>query len=210
MGTLHYIEKADFINISLYQYALFHGSGTRPDAPYPLYTYRLGEELNYPLRLSRNVFRIPPVFQPVTNLVVCEDLNQQLKKLPNLQLLEVQFERLFFLPFDQSPGAGGPAIQDVEEFLEKQPHRPELESEVGRYYELIVPLYSRLQLSRSKLKKVRIGRPGLKTLDIRTSDDVLATYPIFWWEGHLLNEQAYEILAPYLDRSYFDCISEKI
>src|SRR4051812_17977665 len=80
--------------IDAFHYDMFHGREIGEMEPHDY-----GGDLSTPLRLLRNTWRIPDVFQPASNLVVSQAARFELEKLRNIALLRVEFAKLISYPY---------------------------------------------------------------------------------------------------------------
>ena len=138
--------------MSILHYKLFHGQQTR-GSPYRAGIPFFGDKENRPLRITRNVRRIPEVFAPVSSLVISARVRDALGELPFVEYRAVSFPELVDF---EAPALGdtswenNPALREAAE-SEEWPGWPdnlfeylpqaseEQQMSVGSYYEMVVP-----------------------------------------------------------------------
>jgi len=192
------------VRVDGYHYFMFHGTARRHGAKHPLTDYALGDVLEHPVSVTKNVYEISLVFQPATNLIASEFVAGQLAALPNVELLEVKYEKLFWTPYEKGR-FDHEAFEDEDELLGREKHDPSLTEDIGRYFEVIVARLSDVAQHFDGLVPVRLNRPGRHPVDVEVSDKLLEEHPMLWWHGILLAGPAAEIVLPHLDQDYFEC-----
>ncbi|MFV0443413.1 MAG: hypothetical protein ACK5Q5_07565 [Planctomycetaceae bacterium] len=208
--------------VSGYHSMVFHGDGyylSRKSGPGPWPTVpAVNSENRELLHVIRSGRFVPPVFVAGAMLVVCEAVKAKLTTLPNVDVAPVVFERLVDLPMpdigDFSAEARNPIAGEV---LMAAPDVPELHETIGNYYQVLefhsysfkeqYPDYGPVMVNFGTYP----GRPGVgKTSPgpVDASLKMLDEYPMVQLGTvHMLREDAFSLLAPFLNLDYFSIAS---
>lgn len=186
---------------------MFHGAARRPGAAYPRLHYALGAKLEYPLRLTRNVHRLPAIFRPMLNWVVAEEVAEILRQFPNIELLRAEPEKLFDEPYEVGEERWD-EVMDDDDFFDAFPAEGGLAARLGNYFEVIVADYAQLQDRIAKSGPI-VELPTEYSSDperIQLDRQLLEEYPMFR-AGSLavLQGSLYSRIEPFLDRRFFRC-----
>src|SRR6266404_7430553 len=132
-------------DIESFHYEMFHGISARGGVEYPRHKeYKLGDALEIPLSLIKNVFRISEIFCPNTNWVVSSRVQADLRGLPNIAFSKVKFSKIVEYPYypgdysfkqDKAYLACRTSTRS-EDFLKGLPTS---NLKIGEYHELISP-----------------------------------------------------------------------
>jgi hypothetical protein len=147
-------------------------------------------------------------------LVVREDVKRRLSRLQNLEFVEVVIERLIdwampALGDFTDINADRPRRFDefVREKLLTDPDVPEFHDKIGKYYTLLTANMHDLADRYDDIEQVTPDfgsyEPPSEDEPLRVSAKALKEYPILWDKSHILREDAFAILAPFLDLDYY-------
>lgn len=182
----------------------FHGKAKRGGFFPTANDYRITHEPDKPLRLHKNVYNIGNVFAPEFELVVSNLVAKRLARIPNLELLPVQFELLYGYPYEIGDlGCGFKTSDAQERFIDGRKDDPALHSNIGTFYQLeMLPV-------RSIREQYRDTAPTTVELDsesyqIPISSDIFTSHPAYSLGGStIMSNAVYECLEPYVDWTYF-------
>lgn len=190
---------------------MYDGTASRPPRERPPYAVaRIGNDVREPLHVIRSKNIIPDVFKPGSNFVVSEVVRDKLSSLPNLEFLEVVFDRLVDFYYEKGDGSfyyESDTLESPGERLVELPDCPEAHEDVGRFFELINAKNSDIVDNYDSVERicVEIGRPKSHDPVVgHISKQMMTDYPILKVEwGFLFNEEAYRLFEPHIDWDYF-------
>lgn len=208
-------EKCNFIGndvIQLFHFAMFHGLATRGGKEYP-HDPNVWANTEAPetLKIARTGRNVPPVSRPSTHMVVCERLADQLRNVPNIRLLPVEFTRLVDIRYAKGDQSWEEhySRHDPNHYLRRMPDIARFHDEVGRYFEVqtrrlvdIVDQYEGI-----KTIEVESGTPPLaEVVSVRVSHAALLDHPIVYGDltgSVFLTEAVFGLLDADIDRDFF-------
>jgi hypothetical protein len=175
--------------------------------------HHLGDNRREPLRLIRNIWRVPEVFMP-TNcgaLVVSSALKDELSGLPNLEFQQVEFSKKISFPYqagdfsfyDTPIFARDQGIADPRRFMDQFAAIEEATPDLGPYYELIVARHVEIRDHFRNLINVKIKTYSCAQFELALSAELVRNYPIFKHGCHFASGGAWEFLAEHIDWQYF-------
>lgn len=196
-----------------YHRSIYHGMQSHPETlrhaevP-PTITNRNRE----PLHVRRSGRFVPKIWFGCAALIVADDVKTRLERLPNTEFLPVVFDRLTDIPM---PALGDfswyerityPPGPEPDYELETKPDVPEFHSSIGRYWEILS--VNRHELDSQPLDwcqvEINFGSySGALSEDVLVSVSLLREYPFVWSDAFQIREDAFAIIAPYLDLDYF-------
>src|ERR1700733_481314 len=95
---IHVLHKITFFlgnkNIDTFHFTMFHGLEARSGCSDPDKSYFLGDTLEHPLHLTLDLYRINPVIQPGTNLIVTETVKKTMTQFENISFLPVELKKV--------------------------------------------------------------------------------------------------------------------
>lgn len=199
--------------VSTFHKRVFHGRSVYPERDREPGPRRPGPALTNqdrePAHISRSGRFVPPVFSPrIYELIVNENLKERLSKLPNVEFVEVVFERLIDLGMaalgDFSRLGNEPPT--IYEQLRMAPDVAEFHQTIGTYFSVLGANMYALQGKYEDAAEVAINFgsywPGLPKSAL-ISARALKDYPILRGDAHVFREDAFAIIAPYLDLDYY-------
>jgi hypothetical protein len=172
----------------------------------------LGDDLSQPLRLIRTGRIVPHVFSPSVTLVVSADVREKLETLPHIDFLPVVFEKLVdyqfragdFSYFDLPAFRRNPAEANPETLLQRLPDIPELHSQIGSYYEVVVPRLGDIADNYTNLKHFSVKLEHcIGKVECDLSAEIIYAYPIVWRYANIFSEEAFALVSPFIDWDYF-------
>ena len=181
----------------------FHGTCHYAD------DYALGEDLTNPLRLEKNVFRMPGIAQPSLNLVLSDAVRSRIEGVPNIAFNQVVFTKLFSLPFaegDFRHWERGREMAEIDAWIDSLPHDPSLANGLGAYHELVVPrgkdFFPDYAIDTVSVEMASgVVKRGMI---VHASPDFIKEFPIYWDGALLIEGDLFRTaFAPDLDLTYF-------
>lgn len=203
--------------IDFFHYLMFHGKEIDEEPFGRKAGPCLGDEVFEQANLVRNVQQIPHVFEPGCHFVVSEEVKDRLCNISHVAFLPVCFHKVVDFPtwrpgdfsFEQNPEFQRVLKNaKIEELLHRLPDVPSLHGTLGRYYELVVARLSDIAPRYGSVQTFDCVIPmavGWRQ-ELQLSQDLLRDYPIVWSGHTVFNEQAFELISPYLDRDYFGVV----
>ncbi len=196
---------------------VFHGRSSYPDERVtqdwrpPALTNRNRN----PVHISRSGRYVPPIFGDRSyELIVNETIKERLSRLPNVEFVEVVFERLIdwsmpalgdFSEFDTDPPRD--VVKESEQKLLTAPDVPEFHRTIGRYYSLLGANLHDMKGMYDDIQEIQVNFgsyvPPTMSMEPIVSARALNDYPFLWGNVHIFREDAFEIIAPYLDLDYY-------
>ena len=171
--------------------------------------YNLGEEIKSPMKLIKNVYKMPDLFSPhSTVFVVSEKLRKQLAIFPHIEFVKVEFIKLFEFPYEPNDFSfyDIKGFKNPESFIKKQRHNKKLKDQIGDYYEMVIARY---QDFADKFKNLNTCKLSIDYFDdeemneLGFSKELLDEYPIFWEWKTILTEPVFDVLKDYIDPNYY-------
>lgn len=181
--------------------------------------------LDHPLRLYRNAYRIPHLFDPFARLVVSDRVRAGLGELPNIHYSQVEFAVLFWREWEEGVKRAEDeelfeewALHGMEEWLpvfRKLPHRPDLVPQVGPYWEIVCPQYQHVAPGYALGRRIMLVHPSRSSNpagswfseQVHISDRLLRDHPFLRTKaGTMIRDDVYDRLAPYVNLRYFASI----
>jgi hypothetical protein len=158
---------------------------------------------------------VPPVFSPRTyELIVNDEIKRKLQVLPNVEFSEVVFEQLVDLSM---PRWGDFSFEqwsmkeqvELHTYIKGLPDRPEMHDTIGRYYTVLGANLAELRGEVNDLEEdVRLNFgtywPSQQRETTLMSRKALEKYPFARGGTHILRDDAFTIIAPYLDLDMFE------
>lgn len=195
--------------IKAFHYDMFHGCQWSPmerlSRPF------LGEPLNEPLTLLRNVYRIPSVFQDFNTLLLSEHVRAKLAALQNIAFLEVKFHKLIEYPY----AAGDDSFYRSESIddeiklnprllYDRLPTNPALRDKAGRYFELVTPRHADLIARYPGAIEYPYALRTCPQSHVKLSRQIMTDYPILWCGPTLLRGDVFPLIEGDIDWDYFE------
>lgn len=193
--------------LTIFHAEMFHGTGKRYGADYPLMEYKYGNDLEYPLCVCMNVYNHAKIFMPNLSLVVSEDIKRVLEKTPNIDFNKVDFEKLFFYQYEKNASI---YPSSAEKIIKKQKHDPSFVTSIGKYYELIVPMYDDIKDMFDGKETFIISGYDISTVEVEISKDMFKQYPIFWEDSIFINIETFKLIESYLNKDFFECVKIEV
>ncbi|HPF38707.1 MAG TPA: hypothetical protein PK093_08690, partial [Phycisphaerae bacterium] len=194
-----------------YHYQLFHGAAWRDGVRSQIAKGRfIDSGPQSKLVVVRNVYGVPPVYEPGRSLVVSEPLRDKLGGLPGLEFDQVSYMRLFSLPyakgeFDQNLNmewvlySERHSLDDDDWFLLTQVDDISLHWDAPPYFELITMSPSRLE---GRYPEAREFRHTLAYAHL-SEQMLLENAVIPAGHGYLVSPECFSIMDEYIDRDFF-------
>lgn len=185
--------------------------GRPPDWRWPAVTNVNRESLH----VTRSGRFLPPVFGSSFDfLIVSQEVQKSLARLPHVGFSRVVFEQLVDLsmpPLGDFSWFERPDIDtfeaDPDNLLRSLPHDPAFEPRVAGYRQLLPALFDDLapRYNDVETRPVEFGSYAHATSpkQVRLSREMLKEYPIVLSERYLFREDAFALLAPFLDLDYY-------
>jgi hypothetical protein len=188
--------------ITTYHAALFHGNALNKKVD----DNNLGDPLNTPLRLEKDVYDCTHIIQPDRNLVIPESVKRRLAAVSHIAFYAVIFEKLFFFPYKAGELSIGPEdSNDMESWLDSFPGQPSLTQEIEPFYELVLPSHERITPEFSDGHPVEFNLLDWKLSIVELSASMLRKYAAIWTvEGTLFREDVFNLVEPYFSWTFFN------
>ncbi len=187
------------LRISLFHYYMFHGVMDPDRTQSKNQTY-----------LIRNIYKIPAIFQVLSNLVISKTVQAQLLDVPNIHFREVTFSRLVDYPYDAEdfspdPTTGYRKFQKSFEFLLSLPNISP-PTELEPYFVLEAQSHAGLvkKYPDTKSLRCRMRRATTPKMKIRLSKTMVTDNPILWWNHHFFHEQVFARIEEFFNWDYFE------
>jgi hypothetical protein len=199
--------------IKVFHYCMFHGEAN------PRIGHRFSSKVSTPLQLSRSGVGVPNFFSPsAVILVVAEEVKGKLESLPNIEFAEVEFAKLVDVPYQAgdfsyyrtSKFLADPIANDPEALIARLPDVPALHSNVGSYFEVIVPRLCDIVTKYPSLNTVeyRLRMAAVpEQVEICLSEALLKDHPVVWENDYVFSEEAFNIVDQYIDRDYYEIVT---
>lgn len=174
-----------------------------------------------PAHISRSGRFVPPVFgDAIYDVIVSEAVRQRLAKLANVEFNPVVFERLVDVPMpalgdftwaDQERDHSAPDYETRQlnpdyEFT-ALPDVPEFHRSIGKYYSLVVPALYEVEDHYSDIMEVMPDwgsyHDAREPEPVKLSEKLLSQSPIILSDTFAFREDAFALIAPYLDLDYY-------
>jgi hypothetical protein len=188
--------------ITTYHAALFHGNVINKKVD----DNNLGDRLNTPLRLEKDVYDCTHIIQPDRNLVIPESVKRRLAAVSHIAFYAVIFEKLFFFPYKTGELSIGPEdFNDMESWLNSFPDQPSLKQEIEPFYELVLPSHERITPEFSDVHPVEFSLLDWKLSIVQLSASMLQKYAVIWTvEGTVFREDVFNLVEPYFSWTFFN------
>ncbi len=187
---------------------MFHGENLRYVDGLLKPDYHLGEEIKSPMKIIKNVYKMPKLFSPDLSLVVSEQLREKLSTFPHIEFVKVEFVKLFEFPYEPNDFSfyDIKGFKTPDKFIKKQRHNKKLKDKIGDYYEMVIARYRDFvdnfkNLSTYKLSIDYFDDEEMNELGF--SKELLDEYPIFRKWGTIFTEPVFNILKDYIDPNYY-------
>lgn len=199
--------------ISEFHYVMFHGRAHRPVPKEDKFTERESGFLGFgpiiPLKISRPGSFFPRLCNPKTNLIVDERLAAELAEVPNIEMIAVEFEKLFEMRYAKGDmwwyRTGRAPIDPVRYVRDAKDERGKF-SEIPKNFELlssrhqdIVGNYDHCQTWACSV----INDTYEDDAEFQLSDAMLREHPVIWNGLLIVAEPLFTILEPHIDQDYF-------
>ncbi len=198
---------------------MFHGAARRPGAEYPLLHYSLGDHLEHPLRITRNVYRQPAIFRPLLNWIVDRRVADILRESADVGLLQVEIEKLIDEPYlegeerwEEEPWSEASLLGE-DDLYDLFAADPSLPPKLGDYFEVILPDYAQIgaEVSRPSITLKVSTEMSSRPVKIRIDRELLSVHPMFSEDSLVfLSQQLFERLEAFLDRRFFRCVELEV
>ena len=190
--------------------SFFHGKAKREGVFPSSSDYRLTNELDSPLQLHKNVYKIADLFAPEFELVVSEQLMEALAPVTFVKSIESVFEILYRYPFEPGDlGCGFDRYDRQMQFIDRQSDDASLHSTISRYFHLQIP----------KIHEIRVAYPNhaVTAVKIRSelkeipmSERLLSEVPMYKFGGTtVIRSDIFDIIEPHIDWLYFTSVAGK-
>jgi len=194
--------------IDEFHYTMFHGLAERNGIRSPHFKhYNYGDDPIYPLCLIKNAYNIKKIFMPSVDFTISNEVKTKIQHLPHIKFWQVKFIKLFNYEYDLYGFLKeGYKARCACKITKKMRHNPELEKVIENYYELLTCKHQDIVEGYKNLKHIRIytGCSCEKYFEDDLSEEMLKDYPILWhYGGHILSEEAFKLMEPYFDWTYF-------
>jgi hypothetical protein len=211
---LHVIDKLAYFlgstRLSAFHYEMFHGRASRHGVPYPHEPDAfLGNAVREPLELAVNGRRIPDVFSPSRNLVVCELLKAKLRGIRNIEFVSVTMRKVLDHPWSEGAFSfydRGTPTEPIE-LWDILPDATHLRAAIGSYFELVTARNADAAARYPTAKQVLapIGPTGYDDpVRITIAPAMVVDYPILGCRGAtLMSDEVFHIFAPHVNWEYF-------
>jgi hypothetical protein len=182
----------------------FHGKARR-GGEFPSSTNaRLAHDVDLPLRLHKNAFKIADVFAPELELVVSRSVSAKLSSMESLRMTPVYFDLLYTYPYEAGDlSCGFDTYTDQMRFIDDQFDDPRLHSQVDHFFHVETP----------PIRDVRARNPEASVAAIQIDDEqeelpispaVFAQSPVYSFGGSfVMCDSVFRILAPFIDNNYY-------
>ncbi len=196
--------------IDAFHAEMFHGRASRGGKQPTYRDARMAEDVDRPLHLHKNAYKIANVFAPEFELVVSSAVKDALADASGVKLTPVEFEVLFSYPYRAGDFSYWDDLSDYitqQIFIDEQSDDPELHTHIGQFFELFAPPAFQIQGRFAGLKtvSVNVGPTRLQEpLELSLSPQLLFEFPVFSCGGsYIMSEGVYSRLAPFVDWTYF-------
>jgi len=190
-----------------YHTYMFHGDGRRYGCDPVLKLFSYGEGPPYPLSIRKNVYRMPAIFQPDSNLVVSGSVREKLKHINHIDFWKVSFESVFSFPFTTGDFSHYKTLGNYDEqmsFIKNAPDQPNERESLEEYYELITPKpYLKYDDLENVIYVIQDEQAGMGTKDIPYSKKSIKAFQICGRFQFFFSEDAFRLCEEYFDWSYF-------
>lgn len=197
-----------------FHYVMFHGLAHRQVPIEHKHTPREWGHTGYgpilPLSIIRPGTFFPMLCQPDKNLVVREELALSLEQVPNVELVPVDFEKLFEIRYakgDMWWYEQGRAPLDPTRFAREVNDQREKFSAIPKCYEVLSTRLLDVESVYREQRSVRckvVNKMYEWCAEFAISDAMCSDHPILWNGGlTILSEPIFSILEPHLDRDFF-------
>lgn len=193
----------------MYHFAMFHGKARRIGAEYPLYCYNLGDKLEHPLKLTKNIYSVSDIFSPNTSWIVTQQVHSVLNQYENIAFLKTEYHKVFNIKWKTGEFVESDLF-DSDEILAQFSHDPSLLKTAPVFYEVITPIWDKLpqKMKTGICLTAKTGEYGVP-VEITVSPQTFKTYPILWHDGHFVSEDVLERIKPYINNNFFEVIECK-
>ncbi len=198
---------------------MLEGLAVRRGEEYPCSVNILGHKRLSPLRIVRNIYRIPELWFVEGNMVVSDNLKQQIEGMPHIEFQKVTFDKLFNVPWQD----GGEALAKMlhpgdtgfEGFVQSAvPIDGPPEEVVGEYHEVILATYEDRAVPREWpggekviASDVAMGffNEYVEPFELGVSSELLKQYPLFYHPDgcHVMSEDIYRVFGAHLVPLYY-------
>ena len=201
--------------IDAFHCRLFHGVTERGGRSPTNKDYRLAHSVDHPLKLHRNVWNIPDVFEVSLCLVVSEKVKTEILSVDQIEFEQVEFARTFSIPYEKGDFSHFERIGHYDEqmaYISSQNHDPSLLSSLDSFYELKCPrLQNVLSEFTSASNLVQIELEGFDTDDlaeIEICPEMLDRFPILQYGSiRIFRKDVFEKIQNYVSRDFF-CVGQ--
>ena len=198
------ITSFDGINMTTYQYDMFHGNETDDNIRQVIYAY--GDKLEEKVHLDVNLFNLADIIKPSRHLVVSEKIKNILADVKNIAFLQVVFDKIINVPY--RPGMLPDTHKNLfshepYSFTSLYEHDPSLA--IGNYYELIAPEIYRIEKNYNDLTEFCYKYPGSDFMHkLKLSRTMLNDNPVIWTsKGVIFRDFVFEKIEKYINWDYF-------
>lgn len=190
-----------------YHVYMFHGDGRRDDCEPALKLFSYGEGPPCPLSLRKNVYRMPAIFQPDSNLVVSNSVREKLKHIKHIDFWRVNFETVFRFPFTTGDFSHYETLGNYDKqmsFIKYAPDQGSERDSLEEYFELITPKpYLKYDAPENINYVLHDEQAGMCKQDIRYSTKSVKAFQICGRFQFFFSEEAFRLCEEYFDWSYF-------
>lgn len=197
-----------------YHSSIFHGLLSRPETRrtkiQPPSITNQNRESPHVRRSGRYV---PKIWMASLSLIVAECVKGPLARLPNTAFLPVAFDQLIDIPmpslgdfswFERITTPPGP---EPEHELEAGLDVPAFHQSIGHYWEVLSANLYELDSKPADAKRVKINfgsYAGVPAKSALVSPSLLKKYPFVWSDIFQIREDAFAIVAPFIDLDFFN------
>jgi hypothetical protein len=206
IDVLTFYGKSD--RIDAFHARMFHGEADRGGHRPASKNARVGHAVDRPLRLHKNAYQIADVFSPEFLLVVSSAVRQALGSISRLHFTPVTFATLFSYPYNAGDFSFWDSLTDYQiqqEFIDQQTNDPELQSQVGEYFEMLAPPFRDLKGRFEGIRRIPMntGPTKMDAKEIPVCEQMLEDCPVYSIGATVTSDEVFTGIEPFIDWTYF-------
>jgi hypothetical protein len=165
-----------------------------------------------PLPIIRNGWRIPDVFMPTGHIVVSERVRKVLRSVREFDYRPVRFVKLINTPYaagDFSYSAGYQGIFDPTRLYETLPDDIRLHEGIDSFFEIVLPYVRRVNgplNDGQAVVKLKVPFVPFSSSNHEVSQRLIEAWPILDAGYFIFSQAAFDAIAPFLDRDYYQIV----